>query len=263
MDKKYLSNIRVAIQLMIDVNVFFMILLTIFQNNVLYFNPKNLISLKQKTKIKNNMFKDSFFTGLRTILPIVLFIIILGWVLGTLFDWIECIELLFPESMLKAIGLPDIVIKLLGLLLICVIVWIIGTISKQPRMSKKFKSWLDPIIYRIPLLSHLFKITNQVASSLRDTDSFKRVVLVKTLENGYEVGFITGEKPQAFCEALHESELISVVLPFSPLTSYRVLLLRPEDVVETDVPVATAISYIISMGSAGATNEIIKETPSV
>jgi uncharacterized membrane protein len=209
------------------------------------------------------MVKDNFFSGLRTILPILLFIIILSWILGTLSGWIESVESLIPEETMNSIGLPSIAVRLLGLLLICIIIWIIGVISKQPRMSKKFKSWLDPIIYRIPLLSHLFKITNQVASSLRDTDSFKRVVLVKTLENGYEVGFITGEKPQAFCEALHESELISVVLPFSPLTSYRVLLLRPEDVVETDVPVATAISYIISMGSAGATNEIIKETPSV
>lgn len=209
------------------------------------------------------MVKDNFFSGLRTILPILLFIIILSWILGTLSGWIESVESLIPEKTMNSIGLPSIAVRLLGLLLICIIIWIIGVISKQPRMSKKFKSWLDPIIYRIPLLSHLFKITNQVASSLRDTDSFKRVVLVKTLENGYEVGFITGEKPQAFCEALHESELISVVLPFSPLTSYRVLLLRPEDVVETDVPVATAISYIISMGSAGATNEIIKETPSV
>ena len=83
------------------------------------------------------MFKDYFFTGLRTILPFVLFIIILGWVVGTLFYWIECIELLFPESMLMAIGLPDVVIKILGLLLICVVVWIIGMIAKQPYMSNK------------------------------------------------------------------------------------------------------------------------------
>ena len=217
---------------------------------------------RNKQKNNKNMMKDNFFSGLRTILPIVLFIIILGWVLGTLFDWIECIELLFPESMLKAIGLPDVVIKLIGLFLFCVVVWIIGIISKQPRMSKKFKSWLDPIITRIPLLSHLYSITNQVASTLRDTDSFQKVVLVKTTPNAYEVGFITGENPQGFCESLNESELISVVLPFSPLTSYRVLIIKPENVIETDVPVSTAISYIISMGAAGATNQIVKESQS-
>ncbi|MBR7036870.1 DUF502 domain-containing protein [bacterium] len=206
--------------------------------------------------------KDSFFAGLRTILPFVLFIFILGWVFGTLFGWIENIELLFPDRLFLAIGLPDVVIKLIGLVLFCVIVWIIGMISNQPRMSKKFKSWLDPIITRIPLLSHLYSITNQVASTLRDTDSFQKVVLVKTTPNAYEVGFITGENPQGFCESLHEFELVSVVLPFSPLTSYRILLVKPEDIIETNVPVSTALSYIISMGAAGATNQIVKESHS-
>lgn len=206
------------------------------------------------------MIKENFFSGLRTILPIILFLIILGWVFGTLFYWIECVESLFPDKILDNVGLPDIVIKLIGLLLIFIIVWVIGVISKQPRISAKIRSWLEPVIYRVPLLSHLFKITNQVASTLRDTDSFKKVVLVKTFENGYEVGFITGENPQGFCESLKESELISVVLPFSPLTSYRVLIVKPENVIETEVPVSTAISYIISMGAAGATNQIVNES---
>ena len=155
-----------------------------------------------------------------------------------------------------AIGLPDVVIKILGLLLICMTIWIIGMIAKQPYMSKKFKDWLNPIIYRVPLLSHLFKITNQVESSLRDTDSFKKVVLVKTCHYGYEVGFITGEYPKTFCEALKKPELISVVLPFAPLTSYRIVLVKPEDIIEVKMPVSTALSYILSMGAAGGTNEI-------
>ena len=197
------------------------------------------------------MVKDNFFTGLRTILPLLLFIIILGWVFGTLFYWIECIELLFPEKILTKIGLPDVVIKLLALFFICVVIWIIGIIANQPYMSKKFKSWLNPIIYRVPLLSHLFKINNQVESSLRNTDSFKKVVLVKTCPNGYEVGFITGENPKAFCKALRRPELISVVLPFSPLTSYRIVLVKPEDIIEVDMSVSAALSYILSMGAAG------------
>lgn len=208
------------------------------------------------------MMKDNFFSGLRTILPLVLFVIILGWVFGTLFDWIENIELLFPERLFVMIGLPDVMIKLIGLFLFCVVVWVIGIISEQPRMSKKFKSWLDPVITRIPLLSHLYSITNQVASTLRDTDSFQKVVLVKTTQNAYEVGFITGENPQGFCESLNESNLVSVVLPFSPLTSYRILLVKPNDIVETKVPVSVALSYIISMGAAGATNQIVKESQS-
>lgn len=207
------------------------------------------------------MVKDNFFTGLRTILPFVLFIIILGWVFGTLFYWIECIELLFPEKILTKIGLPDVIIKLLALSFICVIIWIIGIIANQPYMSKKFKSWLNPIIYRVPLLSHLFKINNQVESSLRNTDSFKKVVLVKTCPYGYEVGFITGENPKAFCKSLRRPELISVVLPFAPLTSYRIILVRPEDIIEVDMSVSEALSYILSMGAAGGDKWDYKEVP--
>lgn len=207
------------------------------------------------------MVKDNFFTGLRTILPLVLFIIILGWVFGTLFYWIECIELLFPERILTRIGLPDVVIKLLALFFICVVIWIIGIIANQPYMSKKFKSWLNPIIYRVPLLSHLFKINNQVESSLRNTDSFKKVVLVKTCPYGYEVGFITGENPKTFCKALKRPELISVVLPFSPLTSYRIILVKPEDIIEVDMSVSAALSYILSMGAAGGDKWDSKEVP--
>ena len=202
------------------------------------------------------MIKDSCLTGLRTILPIVLFIIILGWVFGTLFDWIECIELLFPDSMLKAIGLPDVVIKLLGLLLICIIIWIIGIISKQPHMSKKIKSWLEPLIQRVPLLNHLFKITNQV----QDTDSFKKVVMIIHGDGMYELGFLTGEVPKELCDAVKEPRLLSVAVPFPPFTSYYFKIFRPDRIAETEFPVAKAIAYMFSMGLAEATKKIMEES---
>lgn len=206
--------------------------------------------------------RDYFFSGLRTILPIVLFVIILSWVVGGLFSGIEAIGSLFPNSMIKSLDLPSWILKTLGLLLICLLIWFIGIISKQPKMSKRFEKWLSPIVYRIPLLSHLYKITNQAASTLQNTNSFKKVVLVQTSEGIWEIGFVTGENPQTMCDAIGEP-LISVSIPFSPLTSYRILLVRPGDVKETNISVSAAISFIISMGTAGGvTNEITKESPS-
>jgi uncharacterized membrane protein len=38
------------------------------------------------------------------------------------------------------------------------------------------------------------------------------------------------------------------------------VLLQPKDFIETDVPVATALSFIISMGTAGAAEEVMKVT---
>ena len=207
--------------------------------------------------------KDSFFAGLRIILPIVLFIIILSWVIGTLFSGIEAVESLFPGTMIDAVGLPEIVIKLVCLILFCVIVWIIGVISKQSRMSKNFKNWLDPIITRIPLLSHLFKITNQVASSLGDTKSFKRVVFVPWPHGmAWALGFITNEKP-SFRNYFPEPEnMVSVVVPASPLTSHWPLMMNRRNLIETEISVAEAISNILSLGVAGATEKLMEESHS-
>jgi len=210
------------------------------------------------------MIKENFFAGLRTILPFLLFVIILGWVLGILFYWIDCIQLLIPGNVIDELNLPDIVIKTIGLIMICVGILCIGIVSRQPRMSEKFRIWLEPIICRIPLLGNLFKITNQVTSTLRDTDSFKKVVLVRfPTERSWSVGFVTGENPKVICEAMNRSDLVSVFVPTTPNpTSGFLMFMGPDDFVETNVPVSSAITLIISMGAAGATDEILKESHS-
>jgi uncharacterized membrane protein len=38
--------------------------------------------------------------------------------------------------------------------------------------------------------------------------------------------------------------------------------MNPGDFIETNVPVATAISFIISMGTVGAANEVLKKSHS-
>jgi uncharacterized membrane protein len=209
------------------------------------------------------MIKNNFFAGLKTILPIILLIIILSWVIGGLSSGIEFIESLFPNSVLDVIGLPDVVIKLIWVLLFCVMVWIIGIISKQPRMSKKFKKWLGPVITRIPLLSHLYSITNQVAILQKNSGSFKSVVLVPLLENrAWTVGFITTNKSLFSNYFPTPDEMVSVFMPMTPLTSGLPVTMSRKDIIETNVSVADAIAYIATAGIAGATEKILKESHS-
>ena len=121
---------------------------------------------------------------------------------------------------------------------------------------------MEPLIYRVPLLNYLFKITNQVASTLQLIASFQKVVLVETFPGGYELGFVTGINPEEFCEALKCNELVSVCIPFSPLTSYRIAVVKAERLIEVKISVSKAITYIVTLGIAGATNKIIKESRS-
>lgn len=88
------------------------------------------------------------------------------------------------------------------------------------------------------------------------------MVLVKfPTDKTWSVGFITGENPELFDDALDESCLTTVFIPTTPNpTNGFLVMMSPGDYVETDIPVATAISFIISMGTAGATNEVLKKS---
>jgi len=64
-----------------------------------------------------------------------------------------------------------------------------------------------------------------------------------------------------FDKELDEDELVSIFIPTTPNpTNGFLVLLKPKDFIETDVPVSTALSFIISMGTAGATEEVMKTT---
>jgi len=212
--------------------------------------------------MENKKKMSTLLTGLLTILPIIIFVVILVWVFDLILGWVGRITSLFPQTMWDAMGLPEVVVNILGFLILCVLVWFIGFIMEQKRIGTKLKNWLRPVVSKVPLLSSLFKITNQVTSTLKDTNSFQKVVLVKfPSERTWSVGFITGENPETFSEVLEDKNLVSVFIPTTPNpTNGYLVLMNSKDLIETEVPVATAISFIISMGTAGATNEVLKKS---
>ena len=204
---------------------------------------------------------NNLLTGIITLLPILVFIVIIVWLGDLILGWVGRITSLFPQSMWDALGLPEIVVNILGFIILCSIVWFVGFIMNQNRIGKKIKDWFNPIISRIPILNSLSKITNQVTRTLKDTNSFKEVVLVKfPTEKSWSVGFITGENPEVFREEMEE-DLVSVFIPTTPNpTNGFLVLMESKDLKRTSIPVATAISFIISMGTAGAANEVFKES---
>ena len=135
-------------------------------------------------------------------------------------------------------------------------------IMNQWRVWEKVKDFLDPLIEKVPLLSSLTKITNQAANTLQNTNSFKKVILTRfPTEKSWSVWFLTGEELDNFENAIWENNLVSVFIPTTPNPANGFLvLLNPRDFVETDVPVADAISFVISMGTVWAANRIIKKS---
>ena len=209
----------------------------------------------------NDKKTNTFLTGVLTLLPLVLFCVILVWFFDLILGWVGRITSLFPQSFWNALGLPEIVVNFLGFLILCGFVWLVGFVVKI-RIGKKLKEWIRPIVSKIPLLNSLIKITNQVTSTLKDTRSFKKVVLVRfPTEKMWSVGFITGDNPEIFDDEVGNPGLVSIFIPTTPNpTNGFLVLMSPNNYTETEVPVATAISFIISMGTAGATIEVLKKS---
>ena len=204
---------------------------------------------------------NHLLTGIITILPIVLFVIIISWLFSLVLSWVGRITSLFPQSMWDALGLPKVVVNLLGFFILCAIIWILGFIMNQKKIGEKIKNFFSPIFSKVPLLNSLSRIINRVTTTLKDTNSFKEVVLVRfPTDKTWSVGFITGEGHEVF-DAVTQEKLVSIFIPTTPNpTNGFLVFMKAEDFKKTKFPVATAISLIISMGTAGATNEVLKKS---
>ena len=228
-------------------------------------NILSMIEFDMKRKSlteKSKKVKNHFLTWLLAILPTVLFFVILAWLLSLILRRVGKIVELFPDAMTDKLLLPEIVVHFLWFLVLCGLIWLLWFIMNQWRIWERVKACLDPLIEKVPLLNSLTKITNQAANTLKNTNSFKKVILTRfPMEKTWSVWFLTGEDLEIFEKASGEMHLVSVFIPTTPNpTNGYLVLMNPRDFIETEVPVATAISFVISMWTAGATKEIMKKT---
>ncbi len=216
-------------------------------------------------KVGNKKIKNHFVTWLLLILPTVLFFVILWWIISLILRWVWRIVELFPDVMMDNLWLPEVVVHFLWFLVLCGLVWLLWFVMNQWRVWERVKAVLDPLIDRVPLLSSLTKITNQAANTLQNTNSFKKVVLTRfPTEKTWSVWFLTWEELDNFEDAIWETNLVSVFIPTTPNpANWYLVMLNPRDFVETSVSVSDAISFVISMGTVWAANEIIKKSHSI
>ncbi len=209
--------------------------------------------------MKNKKLKN-LTRGFVTILPVVLFVLILRWVFSLIMSSVSWIGTLISGAISYEIEIPVYVINIISFILLVFLVWVVGVIMNEKHLGRKLRQWFSPLVSRVPLLSTLFKITNQVTHTLQNTNSFRETVLLKfPTEYTYSVGFITGEDVSMFEGASKEAHLVSVFVPTTPNpTNGYLVLVDPNKLIRTDCPVSTAVSFIISMGTTGAAQEVIK-----
>jgi uncharacterized membrane protein len=122
----------------------------------------------------------------------------------------------------------------LGLLLLVAAVFVTGVLTRT-KLGNFFYSLGNKILYKIPLISKVYKLAKETVDVITTKQSFKTVVKVEFPKTGvYSIGFLTNEN--------------TIFIPTTPNpTSGFLVETNKYEVI--DMNVEEAVRYIVSMGS--------------
>ncbi|MGZ3634793.1 MAG: DUF502 domain-containing protein [Syntrophales bacterium] len=189
--------------------------------------------------------KQIFLTGLAVTVPIGLTLYILFFIIDIMDSLLKIIPLKYHPDTLLGIHIPG-----LGTIVTVILIFICGLITASYVGNKIVQSGED-LLYRIPFVRNIYQAIKRFSDTvvMDRRSSFKRVVLVEFPRKGlYTIGFVTGKPVWEIKREIGEN-LISVFLPTTPNPTSGYLIILPEDeLVEVDMSVEEALTYIISVG---------------
>ncbi|MGZ6290585.1 MAG: DUF502 domain-containing protein [Syntrophales bacterium] len=189
--------------------------------------------------------KQIFLTGLAVTVPIGLTLYILFFIIDIMDSLLKIIPLKYHPDTLLGIHILG-----LGTIVTVILIFICGLITASYVGNKIVQSGED-LLYRIPFVRNIYQAIKRFSDTvvMDRRSSFKRVVLVEFPRKGlYTIGFVTGKPVWEIKREIGEN-LISVFLPTTPNPTSGYLIILPEDeLVEVDMSVEEALTYIISVG---------------
>ena len=186
-------------------------------------------------------FRRSFVSGLLLLVPIALTYVIVSF----LFDLVDGVLRPWMQWILERFGI-EWTLPGPGILAAVVIVYIIGAIAAL-RLGRASIDWFRASLLKVPFIGTIYSANRQLVESFSGTSTtgFKRVVLVQFPKAGtWSLGFLTG-----LTDAEDVERLVMTYVPTAPLpNSGFVVMVRPEEVLDTDLSVPDAMQLIFSGG---------------
>ena len=186
-------------------------------------------------------FRRSFVSGLLLLVPIALTYVIVSF----LFDLVDGVLRPWMQWVLERFGI-EWTLPGPGIVAAVVIVYIIGAIAAL-RLGRASIDWFRASLLKVPFIGTIYSANRQLVESFSGTSTtgFKRVVLVQFPKAGtWSLGFLTG-----LTDAEDVERLIMAYVPTAPLpNSGFVVMVRPEEVLDTDLSVPDAMQLIFSGG---------------
>jgi uncharacterized membrane protein len=197
--------------------------------------------------------KKYLLTGLLVWLPLAVTVWALAWlvdILNAIFgNLLHGLIAVAPASMAQALqGLPDI--PGLGVFLVLFAMLATGALVSNVAGRWVVTQW-DKLFTNIPIVKSIYNSVKKVSNTLfsNNGNAFRTAMLVQYPRAGsWTIAFQTGV-PSGEVQSHLGADFVSVYVPTTPNpTSGFFLMLPRADVIELDMSVDEALTYVISMG---------------
>lgn len=204
---------------------------------------------------KGNLVKKYLITGLITLLPIAVTIMIIGW----LFRFFTTPLLGVAEAIVHALGfqlknheeLVTFVSRVLALVLLFGIILLLGYLGRKLFFEAMMRQ-ANRLLMRIPFIKGIYRISRDVtkAAFAEGGKPFKSTVLIPFPHSeAHTLGFLTGDAPAACKKALPGIEQ-AVFIPTAPHPLQGYIILAPKkSLVDVNVSIEEAFKFLLACGA--------------
>jgi uncharacterized membrane protein len=189
--------------------------------------------------------KRYFITGIAVLIPLVITLWVLRFIVNTLDQAVVVLPQNLRPQALLGFDVPGV-----GILITLIIVLVVGALASN-LLGQRLLVLGEALVARIPLINSIYHGVKQVSDTVFSSsgNAFRQVLLIRYPHNDvWTVAFQTGTPSPDIAAHLSEPH-ISVYVPTTPNPTSGFFLMVPERaVIRLNIPVESALKYIISMG---------------